>query len=155
MFQVQDMEIEKILILVVKVCAWLVDTENYTYGALFNEINENTGGIMCGVEVFDDAKDPQKFTAMFSVRGKALYPKYEFLFSMIREILCTSKLTDTKRLYEIIAQIKSRAQASLVSAGHQTAVLRGSSYGSPDGLHFRMKWRNRLLSLYRKSGKGF
>ena len=131
MFQVQDMEIEKIHYLgLLKSVLGLVDTENYTYGALFNEINENTGGIMCGVEVFDDAKDPQKFTAMFSVRGKALYPKYEFLFSMIREILCTSKLTDTKRLYEIIAQIKSRAQASLVSAGHQTAVLRGSSYGS-------------------------
>ena len=32
-----------------------VDTENYTYGELFNEINANTGGINCGVEVFDRA----------------------------------------------------------------------------------------------------
>ena len=50
MFQVQDMEIEKIHYLgLLKSVLGLVDTENYTYGALFNEINENTGGIMCGV----------------------------------------------------------------------------------------------------------
>ena len=36
-----------------------------------------------------------------------------------------------KRLYEIIARVKSRAQASLASAGHSTAVLRGASYASP------------------------
>ena len=32
---------------------------------------------------------------------------------------------------EIIAQVKSRAQSSLVSAGHSTAVLRAASYTSP------------------------
>ena len=50
---------------------------------------------------------------------------------MIQEILNTSSLEDTKRLYEIIARVKSRAQANLVSAGHRTAVLRGASYSSP------------------------
>ena len=53
------------------------------------------------------------------------------MFSMIREVLTTSKLDDTKRLYEIIARVRSRAQASLASAGHSTAVLRGASYASP------------------------
>ena len=50
---------------------------------------------------------------------------------MIREILNTSKLEDTKRLYEIIASVKSRAQVSLTGAGHSTAVLRATSYSSP------------------------
>ena len=57
-----------------------VDTENYTYGELFNEINANTGGINCGVEVFDRADSTEEFQAMFSVRGKALYTKMDFLF---------------------------------------------------------------------------
>ena len=108
-----------------------VDTEHYTYGELFNEINANTGGINCGVEVFDRADSTEEFQAMFSVRGKALYTKMDFLFKMIGEILNSSKLEDTKRLYEIIAEIKSRGQASLIGSGHQTAVLRGASYGSP------------------------
>src|SRR5699024_10531513 len=29
-----------------------VDTENYTYGELFNEINAGSGGINCGIEVY-------------------------------------------------------------------------------------------------------
>ena len=108
-----------------------VDTKDYTYGELFNEINANTGGINCGVEVFDRADSTEEFQAMFSVRGKALYPKMEFLFHMIQEILNTSKLEDTKRLYEIIASVKSRAQVSLTGAGHSTAVLRATAYSSP------------------------
>ena len=108
-----------------------VDVEGMTYGQLFNEINGHTGGIICGVEVFDDALVPGKFKAMFAVRGKALYPQLSFLFDMTEKILKTSRMDDTKRLYEIIAQVKSRAQASLVSAGHSTAVLRASSYASP------------------------
>ena len=73
----------------------------------------------------------EDYDAMFSVRGKVMYPKIDVLFRMIREILNTSSLEDTKRLYEIIARVKSRAQANLVSAGHCTAVLRGASYSSP------------------------
>jgi Zn-dependent M16 (insulinase) family peptidase len=107
-----------------------VDTAHYTYGELFNEINASTGGIMCGIEVFDRVDTEDEFRAMFSVRGKALYPKMGFLFGMIDEILSTSKLEDVGRLHEIIAQVKSRAQASLVSSGHATAVLRASSYAS-------------------------
>ena len=108
-----------------------VDTENYSYGELFNEVNARTGGIAYGIEVYDSATDTDAFRAMFAVRGKALYPEMDFMFSMIREVLTTSRLDDTKRLYEIIARVKSRAQANLVSAGHSTAVHRGASYASP------------------------
>ncbi|MDO4307268.1 MAG: insulinase family protein [Eubacteriales bacterium] len=108
-----------------------VDTEHFSYGDLFNEINAGTGGIQCGVEVFEQADSTEGFRAMFSVRGKALYTKMTFFFDMIKEILVSSRPEDTKRLYEIIAQVKSRAQVNLVSAGHGTAVLRASSYSSP------------------------
>ena len=49
---------------------------------------------------------------------------------MIKEILKTSKLEDEKRLYEIIAKMKSRLQMSLVSSGHTTAAMRALSYFS-------------------------
>ena len=49
---------------------------------------------------------------------------------MIREILLTSKLTDTRRLYEILSQIKAENQMTLAAAGHSTAVLRANSYYS-------------------------
>ena len=132
MFEIRDMAVEKVHYLgLLKSVLGYVDTENYTYGQLFNETNARTGGIQCGVDVFDKADDPEAFRTMFTIRGKALYPQMDFLFQMMEEILNTSKITDTKRLYEIIAEIKSRGQASLIGSGHQTAVLRGASYGSP------------------------
>ena len=132
MFEIRDMEVEKVHYLgLLKSVLGYVDTKDYTYGQLFNEINARTGGIQCGVDVFDKANDPEAFRTMFTIRGKALYSQMDFLFQMMGEILNTSKLTDTKRLQEIIGEIKSRGQASLIGAGHQTAVLRGSSYASP------------------------
>lgn len=132
LFEIHDFDVNTIHYLgLLKSVLGAVDTENYSYGELFNEVNARTGGISYGIEVFDDAQDTDAFRAMFAVRGKALYPEMDFMFSMIREVLTTSKLTDTKRLYEIIARVRSRAQASLASAGHSTAVLRGASYASP------------------------
>ena len=132
LFDLKAVEPEEIPYLgLLKAVLGYVDTEHYSYGELFNEINASTGGIQCGVEVFEQSDSTEEFRAMFAVRGKALYPKMGFLFQMIEEILNTSKVEDTKRLYEIIAQAKSRAQASLVSAGHSTAVLRATSYHSP------------------------
>lgn len=132
LFEIHDFDVNTVHYLgLLKSVLGAVDTENYSYGELFNEVNARTGGIAYGIEVFDSAKDTDAFRAMFAVRGKALYPEMDFMFSMIREVLTTSKLEDTKRLYEIIARVKSRAQANLVSAGHSTAVLRGASYASP------------------------
>ena len=132
LFEIHDFDVDTVHYLgLLKSALGAVDTENYTYGELFNEVNARTGGIAYGIEVFDDAQDTDAFRAMFAVRGKALYPEMDFMFSMIREVLTTSKLDDTKRLYEIIARVRSRAQASLASAGHSTAVLRGASYASP------------------------
>lgn len=132
LFDLKQLSPEKVPYLgLLKSVLGYVDTNDYTYGDLFNEINAGTGGIQCGIAVFDQADDPDEFRAMFAVRGKALYTQMELMFRMMREIMLTSRLGDTKRLYEIVAEVKSRAQASLVSAGHSTAVLRASSYASP------------------------
>lgn len=108
-----------------------VDTEHYTYGELFNEINAGSGGISCGIEVYENSREKLGFLPMFGIRAKALYPQLPFVFRMIEEILFGSKLEDTKRLYEIVAQLKSRGETSLMGNGHGTAVLRASSYDSP------------------------
>ena len=107
-----------------------VDTEHFTYSELFNEINANTGGIICGLNIFSPKEEDGNLQVKFGIKCKMLYPKMAFTFDMIDEIINTSKLEDEKRLYEIIAQQKSRAQMELVSAGHSTAMLRASSYFS-------------------------
>ena len=73
----------------------------------------------------------KEFRATFEIKGKALYPKLDVLFAMMREILMESKLGDEKRLKEILSMLKTRLQTSFLSAGHTTAVLRSLSYTSP------------------------
>ena len=132
MFEIKDMAVDKVHYLgLLKSVLGYVDTQNYTYGELFNAINARTGGIQCGVDVFDKANDPEAFRTMFYHQRQGFVFPDGFPFQMMEEILNTSQITDTKRLYEIIAEIKSRGQASLIGSGHQTAVLRGASYGSP------------------------
>ena len=132
MFDLKKLSPEKVpYVGLLKSVLGYVDTEHYSYGELSDEINAQTGGIASGVEVFDRVDSIDEYKAAFSVTGKAMYSNIDVLFRMIREILNTSKLSDTKRLYEIIARVKSRAQANLVSAGHCTAVLRGASYSFP------------------------
>lgn len=108
-----------------------IDTERFSYHELFNEINCSTGGIACGVELIDQVDAEKDFVPMFGVTGKSVFDKVPFLFEMMKEILFHSDFSDTKRIKEIISQIKSRAQVALVNAGHSTSVLRAFSYTSP------------------------
>ncbi len=107
-----------------------VDTAHYTYQELFDEILIHTGGISTGVSTYDNPAVSDGFTGHFGITMKAVYEKLDIGFDMIEEILFTSKIEDEKRLYEIIAQLKSRSQMRLQSAGHQAAVLRAASYFS-------------------------
>lgn len=111
----------------------LIDTTNYEYGELFNEINVHTGGIGTSLELYADVTKVKEkdFRATFEIKGKALYPKMDVLFKMMREILMESRLDDEKRLKEILSMLKSRLQMSFLSSGHTTAALRALSYDSP------------------------
>lgn len=111
----------------------IIDTFNYEYGELFNEINVHTGGIGTSLELYADVTKVKEkdFRATFEMKGKALYPKMDVLLAMMREILMESKLDDEKRLREILAMLKSRLQMSFQSSGHTTAALRSLSYTSP------------------------
>lgn len=111
----------------------IIDTENYEYGELFNEINVHTGGIGTSLEMYPDvtkAKE-KEFKATFEMKSKALYNKLPVAFTMMKEILVHSKLDDEKRLKEILDMVKSRLQMRFQSAGHLTSALRAMSYASP------------------------
>ena len=102
----------------------MMDTEHYSYKDLHNEINLRTGGISTVLECYEDRKNPGVLKTKLSVRGKALYGELDFLFSMMREIILTTKLSDEKRMKEILAEQKSKLSMRLPAAGHSTAANR-------------------------------
>ncbi|RDU24844.1 insulinase family protein [Anaerosacchariphilus polymeriproducens] len=111
-----------------------VDTKNYEYAELSNEINMNTGGFSVGIGTFTNVKDLGDFEFRLEVKVKAFYEKLDVAFKMLKEVIFTSKLEDEKRLYEIVAQLKSRLQMSMNTSGHSIASVRAMSYFSKTAL---------------------
>ena len=109
----------------------MVDTKNYAYGDLCHEINIKTGGINLVANTYINSANMPEYKVMLEIKAKALYEKMPEAFRLAEEIALHSKFTDKKRLYDVIAEIQSRMQASMVSAGHSLAALRALSYLSP------------------------
>ena len=107
-----------------------VDTKNYEYGELFNEINIHTGGISSSVNTYVNAKNMDKYKLTFEVKTKAMYDELEPAFVLMQEVITQSLFTDEKRILEIVEEYKSRMQASMTSAGHSLAAIRAMSYFS-------------------------
>ncbi len=108
----------------------LMDTAQYTYGDLFNEINMHTGGITAGIGTYVNVRDLSEVKTTFEIKGKALYGSIDKLFALMQEIMMHTKLEDTVRLAQIIAETKSKAASQFMSAGHSLAALRAMSYFS-------------------------
>ena len=109
----------------------MLDTENYTYGDLYNEINIHTGGIGGSIGTYTDSSDVTKFDTEFEINVKVLHENLSKAFELIKEIVTGSKFYDYKRLREILGEQYARMQSDLASAGHQSATVRAMSYVSP------------------------
>jgi Zn-dependent M16 (insulinase) family peptidase len=68
---------------------------------------------------------------VFEVQTKAFFGKQRFVLDMVKEVVLFSKLSDTKRLKEILEELQSRFQTTLVASGHVTSMTRALSYVSP------------------------
>ena len=115
---------------VLKAVLGYVDTKNYSYADFANEVNIHTGGISSTIGVYPGVKDKDGYQVKFEVRTKALYDKLPEAAALMKEMLFTSNIDDEKRLYEIIAELKSRLQVSISSAGHSVASTRAMTYFS-------------------------
>lgn len=105
----------------------LVSTEKYSYTDLANATNIYTGGISTGTASHPDIKDRNNFVFKFEVKLKVLEKNLDKALELMEQMLLTSDFTDTKRLGELVAQIKARLQASLSSSGHLVAAMRSMS----------------------------
>ena len=105
----------------------LVSTEKYSYTDLANATNIYTGGISTGTASHPDIKDRNIFVFKFEVKLKVLEKNLDKALELMEQMLLSSDFTDTKRLGELVAQIKARLQANLSSSGHLVAAMRSMS----------------------------
>ncbi|MGO1468927.1 MAG: insulinase family protein [Tissierella sp.] len=127
--------IEKDLIPYISLLSQLIgniDTKNYNYGDLSNEIYVNTGGINFGATVLSDRKNDNIYPKLM-VSSKVIRNKTTELFKLIKELLTNTVIEDKKRIKEIINQLKSRIEMSVYDTGHAIVKNRVTSYFSTSG----------------------
>ena len=107
-----------------------VDTKNYPYGELYNETNIHTGGIYTTVNTYVNARNLEEYKLTFEVKTKAMYEELGNAFGLLAEIMTTSDFANESRILEIVAEMKSRLQGNMTSAGHSLAAIRAMSYFS-------------------------
>lgn len=111
-----------------KILLGLMDTENYSYTDLYNEINLQTGGINGSISTYTNAENVSEFVTTFEVSVKALYSQLDKGFELVKEIIMRTVFDDKKRLVEILEESCSRIRSELAGAGHHSAALRAMSY---------------------------
>ena len=107
-----------------------VDTKNYSYSSLFNEIYIETGGMVPVINIYTNAKNTDEIKVYFEWKVKTFDENLEKAVDLAKEILLNSLFEDDKRLLEILAELKSKMQSDMTSAGHHVAVGRAASYFS-------------------------
>ena len=113
LFDIRDMEIKDLpYVGILKYILGYMDTERYGFSELANEINIHTGGISASCGVYPHVKKPEDMQFMFELRVKTLASELPQAMDLLREIIMTTKISDEKRLREIIAQLRSRVEAA-------------------------------------------
>ena len=131
LFDISDFSVEDMpYIQILKSVLGYMDTESYSYGEFANEVNLRTGGIGSTIGLYPSISDKDELKVMYEVRAKALTGNMADAKDLVEEMLFGTKLTDEKRLHEVLSELKSRLQMSLSGAGHSVASNRAMSYFS-------------------------
>lgn len=112
-----------------------VDTKQYSYNELSNEINIYTGGISCNYHIMPTVDEARTLIPLWEIKTKCFYDKIGDAFRLIKEIFFTSDLENKDRLKEIIARVHTQLKAVFSSVGHKTAATRALSYVSEGCLY--------------------
>ena len=108
----------------------LIDTKNYTYEELNNEIYKATGGISFNPSVYVDAKDKEKYILRMNIKMKSTADKLGRGLEIIDEIMNNSLLDSKKRIKELLNILKSRIESTMLQNGHQFIISILKSYYS-------------------------
>ncbi len=107
-----------------------VDTADHTYADLVMDIKLNTGSLSFGAPTYRIHGKQDEFRPMYGLYTKMLADKVDFALKTAAEIITSSKFEDTKRLREIIGEVKSGKQRGIMGSGHSVGIARATSYFS-------------------------
>lgn len=116
-----------------------VSTKSSSLGILLNRLDAATGGVKFSVWVNSNTsigkKSRDEDTELFLVvRSKCLISKVDELYSLLHEILQETLIEEnTKRMREIIKEIRDDKESSMLESGHSFAASRLAMKNSLSG----------------------
>lgn len=129
MFRINDVPKEMLpYVGLLKSVIGLMNTENYEYQDLFDEIHINSGGFGASSNTYLGIESDNELRSYFSMKIKMLYGKTDVVLELLKEMMTRTIFDDEKRLKELVLENKSRIEAGMISSGHSVAMTRALSY---------------------------
>ena len=104
-----------------------LDTRQYGYAALDQEITITTGGIVPNTSLFVNAKKQDGYTITFDLSMKVLDGSLEKGTALALEMIQNTDFSDQARIIEVLEEEVSGMGLSLQESGHGTAAGRARS----------------------------
>ena len=112
---------------VFKTLLGVLDTENFSYSQLDQEINIYTGGIGTTVSVYTRNGNPSDYRMMTEINCKVLHSNLGDAFRLLEEILTATKWDGRDRILEVLEEERAAMREDLQASGHATAAVRASA----------------------------
>lgn len=109
-----------------------LNTKNYSFSDLSNEIRLHLGGISTDISTFSNAQNMNDFKTYFVVRGKYLTPQVSHFYRLTNEIISTSNLNDLPRIKELLAEMSTALESNLQSNGSMYATTKVQAFYSKE-----------------------
>jgi len=120
----------------------LIDSKNYSYGDLSNEIQSHTGGISLNLDVMNSYQTPDDIIPKLVLSGKAIAAKTDKLMDLAAEYVLNAVFDDHARLKTLIREMKARSEAMIIQGGVSVAIKR--MFAPYSQLH---NWQDRVSGL--------
>ncbi len=111
-----------------------LNTENYSYGELDNELNIHTGGFNTNLNTYLRNRKDENMMPKLVVFSKAMNTKVDKLFELTGEIINHTIFSDKDRLKTVLIRHQSRLDANIKNNGLGYARTRLTSYYSNRGM---------------------
>ena len=112
-----------------------INTKNYDYGTLSNLVNINIGEVYYSPISYSLKNKKDEFSPFFTANIKILTHNFPKALELISETISNVSFEDYDRVLQLIKEIKTKIEASLMNNGHRVAMRRALSYVSPKGFY--------------------
>ena len=103
-----------------------LSTKRHSYYELNEIIRNNVGRLSFSLASYK--KENKEVVTSFNISGAALDNKIDYFYEILNEVINDTLFTDTKRMYEVISELRSNIENSIVGRGSLIALVRAQSF---------------------------